>query len=178
MIALQEDLHDTEKRPPFENPVDRSSLNVSIIEGSKLNLWSIAKVTERKAEREFQVDLRPGQAVVIGRQEGGKIEYLDPRFRSTQMLPNSNRRVVTSLGRGKDRSVSRAHFMLKGSRHGILLINGVPQNGGGIRPPLNGTHMLEPVNRWLDDSEKILIEHGRTVKIRLPNDTVILLRAE
>src|SRR5271170_7862910 len=101
-----------------------SSLSLSIVEGPSLNLWSAATVIEGKTKEELSLQLQPDQAVVIGRQEGGQIEYLDPRYQPTQMLPNSSRRVVTSFDRGKDRCVSRGHFMLRGSVHGILLVNG------------------------------------------------------
>ena len=116
--------------------------------------------------------------MVIGRQEGGEIEYLDPRYHPTQLLPNSSQRVVTSIGRGADICVSRGHFMLKGSLHGILLLNGVPRRGGGIRPPRNWTMMLEPDHRMMKQGEEYMIERGAATKIRLPNDTVILFRAE
>jgi hypothetical protein len=163
---------------PHEDWAGSTSLSVSIIEGPTLNLWSIATATEGKTEGELKLQLQPDQPVVIGRQEGGQVEYLDPRYQPTQMLPNSSRRVVTSLNRGTDICVSRGHFMLKGSLHGILLLNGVPRRGGGIRPPLNGTVMLEPDYRSMKQGEEYMIERGAAAKIRLPNGTVILLRAE
>src|SRR4051794_20047853 len=86
-----------------------SSLSISIVEGPTLILWSIATVTEGKTKEELKLQLQPDQSVVIGRQEGGEIEYLDPRYQPTQMLPNSNERVVTSFDRGNDRCVSRGH---------------------------------------------------------------------
>jgi hypothetical protein len=67
--------------------------------------------------------------------------------------------------------------MLKGSLHGILLINGVPRQGGGIRAPKNGTVLLEPDNRQMHEGEDYMIELGKSAKIRLPNGTVILLSA-
>jgi hypothetical protein len=153
-------------------------VSVSIVDGPSLTMWSTATVIEAKTKEELSLQLQPDQAVIIGRQEGGQIEYLDPRYQPTQMLPNSSRRVVTSPHRGIDTFVSRGHFMLKGSLHGILLVNGVPQRGSGIRPPMNGTVMLEPVCRSLDKGEEYMIERGASAKIRLPNETVILLRAE
>ena len=68
--------------------------------------------------------------------------------------------------------------MLRGNTQGILLVNGVPRRGGGIRPPLNGTRLLEPAYRPLQGGEELLIEKGSSVKIHLPNDTVILINAE
>lgn len=162
---------------PFPHEVS-TSLCVSVVEGSTLNLWSIATPTAAKTESELKLQLQPDQSVVIGRQEGGQIEYLDPRYQPTQMLPNSLRRVVTSVGHGIDLAVSRGHFMLKGSIHGILLLNGVPRRGGGIRPPMNGTAMLEPNYRTMDEGEEYLIARGAATTIGLPNGTVILLRAE
>jgi len=77
-----------------------------------------------------------------------------------------------------DNCVSRGHFLLRGSVTGILFVNGVPRAGGGIRPPLNGTELLEPECRSLGAGEEYLIEKGSAIKIRLPNATVIVLRAE
>jgi len=163
---------------PHEGWADGSSLSLSIVQGPTLNLWSIATVTQGKEKEELRVQLRPDQTVVIGRQEGGRIEYLDPRYQPTQLLPNSSRRVVTTLGTGSDKSVSRGHFLLRGTPHGILLVNGVPRQGGGIRPPMNGTEMLEPDCRWMGGGEEFMIERGAAAKIQLPNGTVILLQAE
>jgi len=163
---------------PHEDWAGSTSLSVSIVEGQTLNLWSTATATEGKTEGELRLQLQPDQSVVIGRQEGGQIEYLDPRYHPTQLLPNSSRRVVTSIGKGADICVSRGHFMLKGSVHGIVLLNGVPRRGGGIRPPMNGTVMLEPDYRSMNEGEEYMIERGAAAKIRLPNGTVILLHAD
>ena len=163
---------------PNEDAAGRSSLSLTIVDGPMLNLWSVATVTEGETKEELKLQLQPDQAVVIGRQEGGRIEYLDPRYQPTQMLPNSSRRVVTSFRDGTDGAVSRGHFMLKNAVDGIVLLNGVPRPGGGVRPPMNGTLMLEPVYRSMGDGEEYIIERGATATIRLPNGTVILLRAE
>jgi hypothetical protein len=163
---------------PHEDWADSSSLSISIVEGPTLNLWSIATAIEGKTKSELRLQLQPDQSVVIGRQEGGQIEYLDPRYHPTQMLPNSTKRVVTSFDRGNDRCVSRGHFMLRGSVQGILFFNGVPRRGGGIRPPKNGTVMLAPAHRSMGHGEEYMIERGTTIKIKLPNGTVILLCAE
>jgi hypothetical protein len=163
---------------PHEDWAGSTSLGVSIVEGPTVNLWSIATAMEGRTEGELKLQLQPGQSVVIGRQEGGEIEYLDPRYQPTRMVPNSTRPVVTSLRNGTDVCVSRGHFMLKGSLHGILLLNGVPRRGGGIRPPKNGTVMLEPDYRAMEEGEEFMIARGEAAKIRLPNGTVILLRAE
>ena len=163
---------------PHEDWSGSSSLSISIVEGQTINLWSIETPTVGKTEGELTLQLQPDQAVVIGRKEGGEIDYLDPRYSPTQVLPNSTRRVVTSLNWGIDRCVSRGHFMLRGSVQGILFVNGVPRRGGGIRPPMNGTKMLAPANRAMGQGEEYMIEKGTAIKIRLPNGTVILLGAE
>ena len=172
------------KCPPDFTPLPRedwagsSSLSISIVEGPAINLWSTVTAAEGNTKGELTLQLQPDQSVVIGRQEGGEIEYLDPRYHPTQMLPNSTRRVVTSIDKGTDLCVSRGHFMLRGCVHGILFVNGVPRRGGGIRPPMNGTKMLAPTKRWMGQGEAYMIERGTTIKIRLPNGTVILLGAE
>ena len=68
-------------------------------------------------------------------------------------------------------------FSQQGASQGILLVNGVPRCGGGIRPPINGTVMLEPDHRSMQEGEDFMIETGKSAKIRLPNGTVILLSA-
>jgi hypothetical protein len=163
---------------PHEDETGSSYLSISIIQGPTINLWSLETPSEGKTEDERTLQLQPDQSVVIGRQEGGQIDYLDPRYQPTQMLPNSTRRVVTSRNRGSDRCVSRGHFMLRGSVQGILFVNGVPRRGGGIRPPMNGTKMLAPAKRRMGQGEEYIIEKGTAIKIRLPNGTVILLGAE
>jgi hypothetical protein len=163
---------------PHEDRADSSSLSLFIVEGPTLNLWSSTETTEGETKSELVLQLQADEVVVIGRQEGGQIEYLDPSYRPTQLLPNSNERVVTSFRRGSDRCVSRGHFMLRGSVRGILFVNGVPRRGGGIRPPLNGTVMLTPDQRRMGQGEEYLIEKGASLKIKLPNGTVIVLRAE
>jgi len=163
---------------PHENWEGNSFLSMSIVDGPTVKFWSTATGTTRETEGELKLQLQPEQSVVIGRQEGGQIEYLDPSYQPTQLLPNSSRRVVTSLNTEINGCVSRGHFMLKGSVRGIVLLNGVPRRGGGMRPPLNGTVMLEPECRSLDEGEEYTIERGATAKIRLPNGTVLLFRAE
>ena len=163
---------------PHEDETGSSSLSISIVQGPTISLWSIETPSEGKTEGELTLQLQPDQSVVIGRQEGGQIDYLDPRYHPTQLLPNSTRRVVTSFNRESDLFVSRGHFMLRGSVQGILFVNGVPRRGGGIRPPRNGTKMLAPANRPMDPGEEYMIEKGTAIKIRLPNGTEILLGVE
>jgi len=151
-----------------------SSLSMSVLGGSAVSVWS-APDTSRSGntQAELKVQLQPNKPIVIGRKNGGQIEYLDPQYQPTPMMPGSARTILTS--KEEDIAVSRGHFMLKGSPLGIYLVNGVPRRGGGIRPPVNGTFLLEPVHRWMEKGEEYLIERGASAKIRLPNGTVILL---
>jgi hypothetical protein len=73
--------------------------------------------------------------------------------------------------------VSRGHFMLRGSARGILFVNGVPRRGGGIRPPVNGTHLVQPVQRSFAEGDEYLVERGQGIKIRLPNFTEVTITA-
>lgn len=161
----------------FDDPMS-SSLSLSIVGGPEVHVWSApGTVTEGSTQGELRLQLQPNQPIVIGRQQGGHIEYLDPQYQPTPMMPDSFRSILTSSDKNDkhDMAVSRGHFMLKGSPLGILLVNGVPRRGGGLRPPMNGTLLLEPVHRWLEKEEEYLIERGSSAKIRLPNGTVILL---
>jgi hypothetical protein len=125
----------------------------------------------------FPLGLAQGKGMVIGRQEGGGTEYLDPRFRPTQRLPGNCQGVVVNAFRGIDSTVSRGHFTLIGSPVGIIFVNGVPRRGGGIRPPLNGTLLIEPEQRGMAQGERILVEPGKSIKIRLPNHMEVLISA-
>jgi hypothetical protein len=151
-----------------------SSIRMTVVGGPAVNVWSTpGTLTEGDTQTELKVQLQPNKPIVIGRKNGGQIEYLDPKYQPTPMMPGSARTILTS--KEEDIAVSRGHFMLKGSPLGIYLVNGVPRRGGGIRPPVNGTILLEPVKRSMDKGEEYLIERGTSAKIRLPNGTVILL---
>lgn len=93
------------------------------------------------------------------------------------MLPDSQQSVL----RGNDPTdeyVSRAHFTLRGAPGGgVVFTNGVPQVGGGVRPPTNGTKLVAPTVRYLEPSEEVLIALGDTVTINLPNRCVLQLQA-
>jgi len=125
----------------------------------------------------YPLGLAHGKGMVIGRQEGGGTEYLDPRFRPTQRLPGNCQRVVVDAYRESDKAVSRGHFTLIGTPLGIVFVNGVPRRGGGIRPPMNGTLLIEPEQRTMIQSEQILVEPGNSIKIRLPNHMEVLISA-
>ena len=122
------------------------------------------------------MELAPGCGLVIGRQEGGETEYLHPSYQPTQHVPGSSRPVLLGDDR-KDIGVSRGHFMLRYHQRGIELINGVPHRDGGIRPPLNGTWLLEPERRFMEKGECYLIEKGGAARIYLPNGAVVLICA-
>lgn len=121
--------------------------------------------------------LAHGGRIVIGRQEGGGTDYLDPHYRPTQRMPGTQQRIVINSSEGRDRCVSRGHFTLVGSPLGILFVNGVPRRGGGNRPPVNGTVLLEPGKRDLVPGEELQIDRGQRIKIRLPNDFEVLISA-
>ena len=84
---------------------------------------------------------------------------------------------LRSEGQGHDLTVSRGYFMLRATAGGILLVNGVPRRGGGVRPPVNGTRLLAPVQRALSPGEEYLIERGTVIVVRLPNGTQIQIDA-
>ena len=74
--------------------------------------------------------------------------------------------------------MSRGHFMIKASPAGVVLVNGVPRREGGVRPPLNGTWLVAPEQRKMEEGEEVLILRGTSVKIWLPNESVILISAD
>jgi hypothetical protein len=123
------------------------------------------------------MQLAPDRPVIVGRQEGRRIEYLDPSYRPTQLVPDTGQSVLLCGGGGDDVYVSRGHFMLRGVAGGVVLTNGVPRAGGGIRPPVNGTWLVGPVGRKLEPGEEVLIERGSVLVIRLPNKCVIQIVA-
>lgn len=129
-------------------------------------------------DRQCVLELAPQKVLVIGRQEGGKLEYLDPAFESTQIIPNSDQRVVGTCGDAKkDNWVSRGHFTLKGSSKGIIFLNGVPAPGGRVRPPTNWTWLLGPEYRQIEKGTELLIDRGTAIRILLPNRTMIRIGA-
>jgi hypothetical protein len=130
-----------------------------------------------KETKDLPLVLAHGEQILIGRQEGGETEYLDPRYQPTQQMPGTQQRIVINPRDGKDTAVSRGHFTLLGSPFGILFINGVPRRGGGIRPPVNGTILLIPEMRFLGKGEEYLIMHGMSIRIRLPNNFEVEIAA-
>jgi hypothetical protein len=158
-----------------QNDLLQAGCSSVTLSGSETMVWSSVELTP--SPEGLSARLRPGCPLVIGRQEGGEIEYLDPHYQPTRLAPDSSRTILSG-NREKDIWVSRGHFMLNADPRGILLTNAVPHRQGGIRPPLNGTWLLEPECRVLGQGEDYLIERGKTAKISLPNQTVILIRAD
>jgi hypothetical protein len=155
-----------------------ASASLSIQGSDTLDLCGCGTIVGISPSGELKLQLSPDRTLVIGRKNGGEIEYLDPRYQSSPFVPNSDR---TILSRSMwDRCVSRGHFMLKGSPHGegLVLVNGVPRRGGGIRPPLFWTKLLAPECRMMAPAEEYLIPPGTSVKIMLPNSAVILINAD
>jgi hypothetical protein len=162
-----------EHRPQIEEECS-SSLTLTTTDLGGLTAWSSGEMTP-DPEGRLKTQLRPDSPLVIGRQEGGETPYLDPRYRPTRLAPGSSRPIC---GRSEaDIWVSRGHFMLVYDARGIVLINGVPHREGGIRPPMNGTWLLEPERRFMENGENYLIENGSSATIRLPNKALILISA-
>jgi hypothetical protein len=143
-----------------------------------LSAWGDNPLSVTDAGPQVALQLSPGSPIVIGRQETGIAPYVDPAYRSTRVVPGTGKAIVRSASKGYDVRVSRAHFMLRGNGGGIMLTNGVPRRGGGIRPPMNGTLMLLPIHRPMEPGEEYLIEHGANVALGLPNGTVVRICAE
>ena len=163
--------------PNLDEDVSLSRLSMSFPGRSMVDLTCTLPAVETDPEGGYTLLLSDKNLAIVGRQEGGRIEYLDPHFQPTRTAPGTSRPVVNSGTDPFDLCVSRGHFTLKGSPGGVVLINGVPRPGGGIRPPINGTVMLEPTNRTMAQAEEYLIPIGSSVKIRLPNGCEVLLAA-
>jgi hypothetical protein len=177
--------HDTESDPSL------SHCSVTFLSPHSLSVWTCPKTavdsgitdttfdgTVPRAVPELALGLAPGKLVVVGRAAPDHtVPYLDPAYRSTTLLPDSNQSVL----HGNDPTdiwVSRAHFTLRGApAGGVVFTNGVPAVGGGIRPPTNRTKLLAPIVRYLEPGEEMLIACGEAVAIRLPNGCTLQLRA-
>jgi hypothetical protein len=144
---------------------------------SGLTVWAdVGTTAVGETAAETLLFLRPGRPAVVGRQRGGEVPYLDPAYTPTDLLPDTGQSVLTRTG-FHDMAVSRGHFLLQADPAGVLLLNGVPQRGGGVRPPGNGTRLLDPESRPLGKGEEYLIPSGGSVRIELPNGTRVLIRA-
>ncbi|MGF1579644.1 MAG: hypothetical protein ACFCD0_09800 [Gemmataceae bacterium] len=154
-------------------------MSLTILEGHTIQLWvpEGAPLTDNKT-LQVQAQLFPHNPVIIGRQQGNRVPYLDPSYTSTPILPQTGGSILNGCSSHVNNRVSRGHFMMRGSAQGITLTNGVPKKGGGIRPPINGTYLMAPESRELAPAEEYLIEVGEGILIRLPNGTVICIVAE
>ena len=173
-------------RSDTDDDAARSRCHVALLEGHPVAFWTCPQtdVTVRtttevpRAIAELALALAPDRLVVVGRSTGrSPVPYLDPAYRATTLLPDTQRSVL--LGdRRTDHWVSRAHFTLRGAPNGgVVFTNGVPRAGGGVRSPLNGTWLVAPAERALEPGEEILIACGAAVVIRLPNRCVLQLKA-
>jgi hypothetical protein len=169
------------------DPLTGSRCHVALLEGHSVTFWTCPQtdVAVRTAMHgvpdsftELALCLTPEKLVVVGRATPNHtVPYLDPAYRSTTILPDSNQSVL----HGNDETdtwVSRAHFTLRGADGGaVVFTNGVPKVGGGIRPPMNGTWLVVPTVRLLGPGEEVFIGSGEAVAIRLPNRCVLQLKA-
>ena len=164
-----------------------SHCDVALLEGHSVTFWTCPQtdVAVRTTANDLPgvftqlaLCLAPKRLVVVGRSTGASpVPYLDPAYRATTFLPDSQQTVLVGDDH-TDNWVSRAHFTLRGGAGGgVVFTNGVPQAGGGIRPPTNSTWLVAPAVRLLDPGEEVLIGCGEAVAIRLPNRCVLQLKA-
>jgi len=73
-----------------------SIAEISVI-GGGVTLWGIDTAEETGPKISLRLD--PRAPVIIGRQEGGQIPYMDPAYQSTQIGPDGSR-CSRRLGRG------------------------------------------------------------------------------
>jgi hypothetical protein len=170
---------------PDSGPPSRCT--VALLEGHPVTFWTCPQtdvdirtaIDGRPRERtELALALAPDRLVVVGRATGEHaVPYLDPAYRATTVVPNTQQSVLLGDDR-TDNWVSRAHFTLRGGAGGsVVFTNGVPQAGGGIRPPTNGTWLVSPARRFLDAGEEIRLVCGEAVVIWLPNGCSLQLQA-
>jgi hypothetical protein len=163
---------------PSQDTGEPSSCTIISDGGPGVTCWSLRGArTATETSCEVRLQLSPDAPVIIGRQDGGEIEYLDPRYVPSPIMPDGRQTVLKRDGTPRDLYVSRGHFMLRGSGAGIRFINGVPRRGGGVRPPKNWTQLLAPQRRMLHPAEELVIQAGESVTICLPNDTRLTIQA-
>ncbi len=162
--------------PERRNDAGASSVVLSSLSGAPLTLW-VATGGDTAPLTEVRLAIAPDRPVVVGRSEGKEISYLDPAYRPTTILPGTGQTVLRHAGRETDVAVSRGHFMLRQATGGVMLVNGVPRRGGGIRAPLNGTWLLVPVRRQLEPEEEFLIASGTSAVLFLPNGSELRVDA-
>jgi len=115
-----------------------SVCSLSVARGSSVTLWHGVEC-ETDASLQCTLRLSPDRPAIIGRAEGHAVYYLDPAYRPTRLVPGTGQNIMRANGQYTDQYVSRGHFMLRAAGGGVVLVNGVPRPGGGLRPPLNGT---------------------------------------
>jgi hypothetical protein len=152
-----------------------SSASISILFGPSLSVGDT--VLDSETRPVLELFLNPGQSAVIGRAHGCDVPYLDPAYVPTSLVPGTGETILRGDHDRRDLFVSRAHFTLSAHAAGILLINGVPRRGGGIRPPRNGTVLLDPVQRSMLAGEEHTIDHGSAVTLQLPNGSQVRIEA-
>ena len=151
--------------------------SISVLSGCELTVWSSVHLG-RDGRPRYELRLTPDRPVVVGRGNGHTPHYLDPVYRPTRIVPGTGQDILHSGGQGRDRYVSRGHFMLRAIGGGILFVNGVPRRGGGLRPPLNGTWMVAPDRRALEPGEEYLILSGTCLIIVLPNGSELRVESD
>lgn len=157
-------------------PHSLSTLTIHRGSGLTVNFLGQAE-TDPEANNSLRLALESDRPVIVGRctNPDADIEYLEIGYTSFNLMPGTDESVLLSSPR--DIFLSRAHFMLRGRAGGVLFTNGVPYRGGGIRPPLNGTMLLQPEERLLSPAEDLLITPGESITLRLPNDCVVSIQA-
>ena len=162
-----------------------SHCGVALLEGRSVTFWTspqtdvaIRTTVDTAPIPELALGLAPGRLVVVGRATSDcPVPYLDPAYRATPVVPDTRQSILHGND-PTDLYVSRAHFTLRSAPGGgVVLINGVPRVGGGVRPPRNGTKLVAPAVRDLAPGEEVLIRYGEAVAIRLPNQCVLQLKA-
>src|SRR5438093_6631473 len=87
--------------------------------GQGVTVWSLPDAaTSTKTGLEVRLELSPERPVIIGRKDGGEIDYLDPRYVPTPIVPGSGKTILKEGGSQKDIYVSRGHFLMRGHLNG------------------------------------------------------------
>jgi len=167
---------DSINRPETPDAGPISHCGIAVASGSGVTLWH-GRDLEAGTCRERKLQLSPDRPAIIGRSEGHEISYLDPSYRATRLVPGTGQNIMRSGGDGSDLYVSRGHFMLRAAGRGVLLVNGVPRPGGGLRAPLNGTRLVVPERRPMGAGEEYLIESGAMAVVVLPNGSEVEISA-
>jgi hypothetical protein len=172
-------MHPAPHRPgPFAADDDppASRCDLAVLEGAPVTLWHVPGTADDTRPL-GELQLAPDRPVVVGRADGVEIEYLDPAYRPTPVVPGTGQSVLRSAGRAEDLSVSRGHFTLRAAAGGVVLVNGVPRRGGGVRPPLNGTRLVAPDLRPLAPGEEYFIGSGSAAVVALPNGSTVRIHS-